>query len=141
LGDYPLAIDLADLGYDPEFEIKTTALGAIRCGGVTNKQQREISSAPIGRLEEPRKFACLLLSVVGKRVNPPDDSPDRIAFEDAERLSNDEIESFAQQFLQSHNWHAHQAQREDAPPVKDAGQTATDCCSLNIKRITNSGLS
>src|SRR5205823_6254880 len=50
---------------------------------------------------------------------------ERIAFEDAERLSDGVIESFAREFLQRHDWLVRHKD-EDAPSIGQAGPTATE---------------
>ena len=91
-------------GAPQTFELATKSLGRITCARMTLRDQIDLGVAIAKHKDaypEPREFASLLLSVLGKRS---DAQGAPVSLQEAEGLEDDELEEFAAAFLENNQW-------------------------------------
>src|SRR5215472_18517317 len=86
------------------FEFETETLGRIHCWPFDLKLLFRFVDLMKLAPDTVRACACALLSVVGERWDPASFENRRISTEQAKNFTDQELEQFAERFLEAANW-------------------------------------
>lgn len=111
-----MALDLSKFERRHDFDLTTGALGTIHCGTLKAK----MLSATAKLLKSPDVDALVLvrtiLGMVGRRESQPagDVEPQEVSLndEDIQRITDEEVETFAQEFVAHNDWLLHSYDEE-----------------------------
>lgn len=99
-----MSINLDELKRQHEFEFETEALGRLKCRSISTKSFKILEELLADESLTGRHFIVNILTQIAVHISDDEQESQQVTIEEANQLTDDEIESFAKEFLAHNNW-------------------------------------